>query len=224
MSRLKLSLLVALGSFLVTAGALVLFGRSRAAEAAQLRDANSKLRFEAIRRHATAPDTPAESAPAPTVPQAESPRPSGPTPAAAVVVDDYRNEGTATPAAAMQTFAWAGDQGDAAAVQRLITFDPAARTKALAYLETLPAEIRAQVTSPEQMAAAELTADMIQHPFPRASMLERIVAESATDERVVYRLPGPLRDRTVFQHTADGWKYVITEPMVDLFLAQRTKH
>ena len=64
---------------------------------------------------------------------------------------------------------------------------------------------------------------MIEHPFPRAALLERGTVESVKDDRVMLRLPGTGRDRSEFQRTPEGWKFAITEPLVDRFLAARSK-
>ncbi|HZP61229.1 MAG TPA: hypothetical protein VFB27_12990 [Opitutaceae bacterium] len=218
----KTSLLSASISVAITGGALSWVYHRRAVEAARLRSANTQLLFKAselwqARVSSAAPITPTvstenENGPAPAVASA----PVLPPP----VPSDYRNEGQSTPLATLQTFAWACDRGDVEAVKKMLYFDSAGRTKALAFMATLPASERTQWGSPEKMAAALLASANMHNPFPNAAVLETATVEQISPDRVRLRLPGTPKDRTEYQKTDGGWKYVVTNAMVDAYIAR----
>jgi hypothetical protein len=222
MSQLKASLFVALASAIFTAGCFYFVHYRRAAEAAGLRNANNRMRFQASQRQQaqTQEDTPMAAdvvvAPAsdPMIARAGTPVPN-PAP-----IGDYRNEGQATPLATLQTFAWACDRGDTETVAKLLCFDGASRVKAESYLATLPEKIRAPWNSPEEMVATLLTSTNMKSPFPNATILAKAAITQISEERVMLRLPGTLKDRTEYQKSGGIWKYVITEAMIDAYMAQ----
>lgn len=216
MNRFLLSLLAALVASAATAGGLFYQHRSRNREAAQLRRDNGRMRFAAsLARQQARVAAAAPAAAKAAVPAAGAPK------AAITAASDYRNEGAATPLATLQTFAWASDRGDVEAVGRMICFDPAARTKAEAVLAAVPAEARARWKTVDDMAAELLTSQGINAPFPGASILAQATIETVGDDRVRLRLPGTLKDNTEYQRTPDGWKYVITEEMVDDYVRRQ---
>jgi hypothetical protein len=216
MSPLKSSLFAALASAVLTAGLLYYLNQQRAREATVLRRNNNQMRVQASQRHqaqvaALAP--PARSAPARPEMIATPPEP---TPVAAA--ENYRNEGRATPRATLHTFAWACDRADAALVSQMILLDPAARELAEALLAGLPEKERIKYGTVDEMAAAMLTLNVMAHPFPPAAVLEVAVIEPLGEDRAVLRLPGTAKDRSQFQKTGDGWKYVITDAMAEAYL------
>ncbi|MEO6992017.1 MAG: hypothetical protein ABI273_00185 [Lacunisphaera sp.] len=133
---------------------------------------------------------------------------------------EYRNEGQTTPIAALQTYAWACDHADTATIIHLIRFDELARRKAVAYMATLSAEAQGQLNSPEAMGAALLIDQGIQYPYPGAKILALAKIEVISETRVALLLPDTDHERAEFQKTADGWKYAITERMVDDYIAE----
>jgi hypothetical protein len=221
MSPLKTSVLVAPLAALATLAALFFLHQSRAREARSLRDGNDRLRRTAFERlnpalaaHAPVPAGPvAVAAPTPA-PADSTPRPPAPAPL-------YRDDGRATPLAALQTLAWACDRGDDATVSRMLYFDPAAQKKAEAYFASLPADTRAHWQTVNDMAATLLTRDIMEHPFPAAEILATATTEPLSPDRVVVRLPGTPKDGSEYQRTATGWSYAITEAAVDAYLARR---
>ena len=221
MSSLKSSLHAALIASLVTVGGLAFVSHRRELEAGGLRYANGQLRYQAnLRRPSRA------SAVTPTtqdvaVETAENGSPLRNTGAAAA--GDYRNEGQATPLAALQTFAWACDRGDTVTVLKMLCFDAAGRTKSEAYMASLPPGARASWNSPEEMAAELLVSANMNLPFPAAPILARASIEPISADRVRLRLSGTMKDRTEYQKTDTGWKYVITEAAVDAYLAHQAK-
>jgi type II secretory pathway pseudopilin PulG len=222
MAPLKISLLVSLLSAAVTATTFSLVARSRSQEAAELRLSNVQMQIKADQRRLAAKTTSSSddrsvAAPTSSTRVADN-RP--PVPAKSFATD-YRNEGQATPQAALQTFAWACDRGDTEMVARLICFDHTGRGKAEAYLTSLPADARAQWHTTEEMAASLLTSENINFPNPESRVLELATAETIGDDRIVLHLPGATlpKQRTEFQKTETGWKRGITEAVVDDFIA-----
>lgn len=226
MSILKTSLTTACIASLVTAGCLYALHRSAAREAAALQRENTRLRQAAIERHRAAPTpspVPAPPSPGVAVPagsRAAVPEESQPLSAPA---PNYRNEGQATARAALQTFAWACDQGDAAAVARLITFDDAARAKAIVWFDSMAPASRPKGATVEAMAASVLTLAGMALPFPSSDILEHVPLEEISESRARLRLPGLARNGTEFQRTSEGWKYAITESMVDDYVARTAR-
>jgi hypothetical protein len=214
MSPLKTSLIVAVVSVVVTAGGLYYFQQGRAREARQLRSHNSRMLLEANQRvMARQP-----AAPTPTLSGSVAAG-SASTPVSRMA-EYYRNEGNATPLATLQTFAWACDRGDIETVQRLLFVEEAARPKVEAFVAALPESVRAQWKSVDETVAALLTESVMARPFPRHDILATATPEEVGAGRVRLRMPNVPRDGTEYQQTADGWKYVLTEKVVDAYIRQ----
>lgn len=217
MSPLKTSLIVAVASVLVTAGGLYYFQQGRAREARHLRSQNSRMLLEASQRAAARQAAPRNSSPgAPAAKASEA----APVPAPAKMAEYYRNEGNATPLATLQTFAWACDRGDIETVQRLLFVEEAARPKVEAFVAALPENVRAQWKSVDETVAALLTESVMARPFPRHDILATATPEEVSARRIRLRMPNVPRDGTEYQQTADGWKYVLTEKVVDAYINQ----
>lgn len=211
--------------------------QSRTEEATRLRTENSRLQLEASQRREArrAALQPGSAEIAPAVNTMATPAHTGSAEAATHAsgalapgtashgqgnAGNYRNEGQATPHAALQTFAWACDQGDEELMQKLLVFDDIARKKIEAHLNGLPSEARPAGGSLEAMAAALYVSDGIQHPYPVAAVLERARFEPITPVRVILRLAGANGNGYEFQHTAEGWKVAITDAVVDGYIKQ----
>lgn len=122
----------------------------------------------------------------------------------------HRNRGTATAHDAALTFAWAGDLGDPDEIARLIFFDPDARAKAQAILDTMPDSLRAQYSTPEAFYGLLLAASQLEAPPPGADVIEanmEIVA--LRSDRVAMRRKGSGHTLAEYQLTEAGWKYVL---------------
>ena len=218
MSPLKTSLIVAVVSVVVTAGGLYYFQQGRVREARHLRSQNNRMLLEANQRvMARQPATPA-----PTSSEAVPAEPASAPTAAPVtrMAEYYRNEGNATPLATLQTFAWACDRGDTETVQRLLFIEEAARPKVEAFVAALPENVRAQWKSVDETVAAMLTESVMARPFPRHDILVTATPEEVTAGRIRLRMPNVPRDGTEYQQTAEGWKYVLTEKVVDAYINQ----
>lgn len=232
MKSLKLSLLTGGVVALLTLGGLHHVRQGRMQEATRLRKENDRIRLEASRRH-QARLAQGEADRAKAVLNSPDMAKDVGSPATDSSVDrsaavsrvpgtEYRNEGQGTPVAAMQTVAWACDQGDAAWMGKLIHFDEVARPKAEAFLASLPVQVRAQWATPEAMAAALLISAGINSPYPVASIIAQARVEDLGAGRSVVHLPGTGRERIEYQETATGWKYAITEAMVDDYIRRTT--
>ena len=223
MSPLKTSLTAALFSIVATSGGLFYFQQGRVRESRQLQRETNQMRVEANRRYRA---TIAERSP-PVAPPLTAMGEAAPTKDAAAIPAHrsaayYRDEGNATPQAALQTFAWACDGGDTEAVGRLLHIDAKARPKAEAFLAGLPAAARAQWQNVDAMAATILTRSFMSSPFPNADILETATVESISTDRVRMRLPDVPIDGTEYQKTEHGWKYALTEAVVDKYI-ERSK-
>jgi hypothetical protein len=217
MSPLKTSLIVAVASVVVTAGGLHYFQQGRAREARQLRSQNNRMLLEANQRvmaRQGAAQTPVSGEPA-VVSKVEAP-----VSAPAKMAEYYRNEGNATPLATLQTFAWACDRGDIETVQRLLFVEEAARPKVEAFVAALPEIVRAQWKTVDETVAALLTESVMARPFPRHDILATASPEVVGAGRIRLRMPNVPRDGTEYQQTAEGWKYVLTEKVVDAYIRQ----
>jgi hypothetical protein len=214
MSPGKSSIFAALLAAVLTAGWLFLARQHRAGEIAQLREANRSLR---IASQTTKPP----AAKSDLRPEAAGVSLETGAPAAAPkrTYTDYRNAGNATPQATLQTFAWACDQMDTELLAKLVYFEPAARAKAAAFHASLPEKMRAEWPTLEDFAAIGLADAMQYSRFPPAIILEKAELEQVDDNRVILHLNGAAKERTEYQRTESGWKYVITEKMADAFLA-----
>lgn len=218
MSPLKISSIVAVLAVAVTAGGLYVRHGSRQREVQSLRWENDQLRREAaarFARDANATNAAATSRADPVAgpeTNAMAPRPA----------EYYRNEGNATPRAALQTFAWACDRGDVDAVSRLIVLEPAALRKAEIFWASLPERSRAPWKSVDEMAAAVLARSVMERPFPAHDLLATASAEEISPDRVRLHMPNVPAPRgiTDYQRSADGWRYVVTEQVVDAFIQQ----
>jgi hypothetical protein len=107
------------------------------------------------------------------------------------------------------SFAWANDAGEVAAGAKLIWFDDELRAKAWAMHATMPASLRAQFPTPEELYSFFFAADALVAPPPGADVLERFVTVELRPGRVAVRPPGSDRNFTEYQQTADGWKWVV---------------
>lgn len=216
MTPLTRSAIAGSASVAITAGVLFGFRLREKTEIRTLRSANDEMMFQiAMRPVLTGAPNPEKLAQPPTEQSVVPPTATLESPSTA-----YRDAGQETPIATLQTVAWACDRGDTTRLAALLHFDPAAREKAEAYLQNLPAETRAQWASPEQMAAAILAATSIHQPFPEAEILDLAAKIELQPDRIVLRLPGTLKDRTEYQQVDGSWKYVITEQMANGYLSR----
>ncbi len=132
---------------------------------------------------------------------------------------EWRNEGAATPAAALETVLWAAAGGEVDVLAQRIRFDPAARTAALELLQSLSPESRARHGSPEQLLAFLSIKDI---PIGAATVTGWRQT-SATQHPVSLSLAsGPDRIKPValvFVRDGEEWKLRATEGAVAKYAA-----
>lgn len=220
MSPIRRHLCVVVVAIIVTGGGLGLVQHRRAAELDHLRYANARLRTEIHQRTAAATAVArAEPIAVGVTSPAESSTLVGPT----QPLERYFDEGQATPRAALQTLAWAGDRGDAERLRALIRLDPEARPMAEAYWASLSSQVRSSFGgSLDTMAATLLTRAIMRAPYPEASVLvaaEWEPVEGQPDRRRL-RLPDTPKDGQLFERVHGAWVYVITPEQVRAYLAE----
>ena len=204
----------ALGAAL-TAGGLHLRDRQRAAEWRELNEANERLRADAhLPRSAAFAVSGVSSRPTSDTAPAFAPASALPADAPEPLPGAYRNAGNATPAATIQTVAWACDEANAEALAPLLAFDLAARERASSIFEALPPDVRAQWASPEDMATSIYISSVMLLPFPSPAILALAEPQSHENGKVRLSLPGTSKDGYIFESSPEGWKLVITDVML----------
>ena len=193
----------------------------RDAEVARLRDENARIRAAIAER------TAAHSVASASVPSAADVgvsvakgQPSAVDQPKRWPIRRYTNAGQATPIAALQTMAWACDQGDVETMAGLFLIDEDVRPQANAIYEAIPAKQKAEWSSVEAFAAAIIVHNGIEQPYPGTEVLALAKIEHITESRVMLLLPGAVVSGVVFQQTAGGWKYVIREAVVAEYIAR----
>lgn len=230
MTPLKIGLIAAAIAMLMTAGWQHRVQRERHEEAERLRTENDQLRLLASQQNESrlVPSQSAEAAEEwsaafsegraqPEVTKNKLATKGRPTPGA---LNGYRNEGTATPLATLQTLAWACDEADAALMEQLLVYDEDARQRTLRHIAAQGAENQSEFPPIEAAAAALYIEDGMRHPYPSAKILELARFEQLRPGRVLLHLPGANGDGYEFQQTAEGWKLVVTLAVVDAYIRQ----
>jgi RNA polymerase sigma factor (sigma-70 family) len=129
----------------------------------------------------------------------------------------HRDHGQATSHDAVMSFAWATDSGEISAISKLLWFDGNGREKALAILASMPESIRSQYATPEEFYAFLFAVQALLAPPPGADVLDHYGAIEVRPGRASLVRPGQSPEPYhQYQQTADGWKFVIYEPVVDI--------
>lgn len=102
-----------------------------------------------------------------------------------VAAEEWQNAGRATPEAAFQTALWAAAGGDLDALTDTLSFDAAARDRAAATFERLPAAVQNEVGTPERLMAL-LTAVAV--PLGNATIIGQSATLNGSDIKVTARL------------------------------------
>jgi len=131
----------------------------------------------------------------------------------------YRNQGQATPNAALLSYAWAIDTGDVAALAKILTYDAKARESIRAIHARMPAEIRSQYSTPEELIAFFFVADSLLSPVPGPDVLENYRATEIGSGRTALGYPeNPGRLEFILE--GDEWRCVVPEAYPEI-LAKR---
>lgn len=127
-----------------------------------------------------------------------------------------QNRGIAAPMEAIETFAWACYTADAAALGRQIYFDGEARQLAEAQLAKMPAFLRDQYGTPEELYGFFVAADSLVAPPPSdPELLKEIDTVFLQPDRIEMRKKGASRGRHQYQWTPEGWKFVLSAEAVE---------
>jgi len=128
----------------------------------------------------------------------------------------YNNQGRDTALDAVMTFAWACDLCDPTVLGEMVYLDDATRAHAAKVLATMPEAIRSRYPTPESFYGFLLAADCVEAPPPSAELARRLMNVVELGEgRIATRRMGSNVNHHEFQHTADGWKYVLPDVAIE---------
>ena len=102
----------------------------------------------------------------------------------------------------------------------LFIIDDEAKPRAEAIYAAIPNQLRIEWDSMEAFAAAMIVHNGIEKPYPGAQVLALAKIEPISEGRVALQLPGASVSGLVFQQTAEGWKYVISDAVVGDYIAR----
>jgi hypothetical protein len=190
-----------------------------AVENARLRSENERLSKQLLQGSAAAAGggaVPAARA-APMAGQPSSSKAAMPLAAGLVPVESLGNAGRSTPRAAFATQLWAARTGDVSLEASTLLLGPAERAKLEELLPILPADVRAQYGTPEELMAFALAGS----PHPVGGM--QVLAETSdgpndvtlqtewqhADDSVVHQ------SQVTFHQDSDGWKMVVPPALVN---------
>jgi hypothetical protein len=141
----------------------------------------------------------------------------GSTPPGMISVDMMKNVGNQTANAAAETLVWAMQNGDVKRAAAMLTMAPGERDKLTAFIQTLPANLREQYGTPEEVMAFLLAGS----PKPMGAVqllgMDQINADEAVHHVQVQFQNGDFRrdDITFRRDTDGGWKQVVSPTTVD---------
>ena len=139
-----------------------------------------------------------------------------PQPAKETSAHGYTDLGRSTALNAVMSFAWACDVCDPDVLGSLVYLDETTLAHAKKVLASMPESVRAQYPSPEAFYGFLLAAACIEAPPPNAELAKRMLTVvSLAEDRVASRRLGSDQNMHEFQHTADGWKYVLPDIAID---------
>jgi hypothetical protein len=129
-----------------------------------------------------------------------------------VVAANWRNAGTATPQASLETVLWAAAGGDVDTFANCLVFpDARVRQQAVALLERVPAELREQYGTPERVVAFLASKDVPLGAAEVTEWTEVRTPPTVVGVRVqVSAADGKAKDVNLrFSRQEDGWKLVV---------------
>jgi hypothetical protein len=126
-------------------------------------------------------------------------------------LENMRNAGQGTPAAALQTLLWAAMKGDDPLMARIIGWEESVRPKAQALIDRLPVETRALYPTPEAMTALVFTRHILDVP---AIHISKITHKDGGN--VVLTVKGLTRSDQHFPMRLGpgGWQVIAGGPML----------
>jgi hypothetical protein len=179
------------------------------AELARLRDEVNALKVQTKQLAAAPAQRPAGGSPADALPVKLIP------------VNEWKNAGRGTPAAAIETLLFAASGADVESLAGSLELTPSAREKAQALLDRLPEATREQYGTPEKLMALMLARDA--EKLAGMQVLgQREVAPDTTGVRVRFGNDmGQTKEESLLMHRAnDGWHLMLTDAPVEKFAKQ----
>jgi hypothetical protein len=123
----------------------------------------------------------------------------------------WRNVGAATPEDAVRTTVWAALQGETGVLARMLAFDRESEAAVRAFFATLPAGVRAEYGSAENVAATMLAARM-PLDLKNAKPVEQVVDQGGglAVRFELQRNHGPAKSVVFrFRRDSDGWRLIV---------------
>lgn len=152
-----------------------------------------------------------------TMAAAKASEPSGPS-----ILDGpmlsaaWKNAGSATPAATLETVLWAAAGGEVDKLAGLLIFDPAVRTRAEAMFAGLPEQTRAEYGTAERLIATLTARDV---PLGSAKLIDPKFEDPTGRKMVVqlYEKEGKEPKHAMFslRREGEGWRVVVPMNAVD---------
>ena len=119
----------------------------------------------------------------------------------------HHNHGQVTPYDALLSHAWASDTGDVAALAKILTYDEKGWASIRTIHAGMPAAIRVQYPTPEELMAFFFIADTLLYPVPGEEVVAtNTEATELAPGRVTLHRPGTKPGGMIFVQTAEGWK------------------
>lgn len=127
----------------------------------------------------------------------------------------WKNQGRATPEAAVETMLWAAAGGNVGALKDILVLGPETRSKAVEILASLPNTPHQDFASPEELVAVVVAGNV---PLDSAQVVAR---QQSQDDQVTEYLrlkDSSGRTRQVYlsmQKAPDGWQLMVPRSAVD---------
>lgn len=140
-------------------------------------------------------------------------------PPAIVLSSDWTYAGRATPAAAIETLLWAAMGGDLDALAQTLVLDDAAKAKANALLNSLPASSRSEYATPERFVALFTAKDLPNGAMQLVSETKQPSGEVMMRVRL-FQPDGSTRSTTVLARQTGGeWRLAVPLSAIDKYAA-----
>ena len=125
-------------------------------------------------------------------------------------VSEWRNAGDRQPLDALETALWASAHGDVTTLADLLTISEESRARATGLFNTLPAALRGEVGTPEQLVAV-----LIANAMPLGSAGVDVQLDYPPGARLMVRMTDPdgkSREALISLHAREGhWRLVVPD-------------
>ncbi len=137
-------------------------------------------------------------------------------------VSEWRNIGDRQPLDALETALWASAHGDVAILADLLTISETSRDRATALFNKLPAALRGELGTPEQLVAM-----LIANAVPLGSAAVGAQLDNPPGAQLMVRITGPdgkNRDALISLHARKGrWRLVLPDAALAGYLGALQK-